>query len=155
MHLPDVLRILARAAEVHPAAFVLHTTAYWNAAEAIDRLGTDLTAPAPPGHIRLTTLAAYELEALWAVHDALVRARDREPGTDSLRELLHDITEYSEHTPDDIVDDVRLLLTVLALDLPVVTTLTTTLLLDRARDHAFHTAYRDVTNAWTNAGTSP
>lgn len=106
-----------------------------------------------PGHLRVMSLPAYALDAVWSCHAALVQAANR---SDDDAEHLVDLLSFyldSVHSTDlsRLTAALERVLSVLSLDLPTARTLITHLVLtaNTAPDQA---AVDDVLTAWRGAG---
>ncbi|MFI5775300.1 hypothetical protein ACIA74_44330 [Streptomyces sp. NPDC051658] len=102
----------------------------------------------------LRAVPAWETDALWQVHVALRRARDGEPDTAALGDLLREVGEdyHPPQTAADIVDRLNRVLAVLLLDIPAVRTLATALALDTPRDTDVQNTHEQIRTAWATAG---
>ncbi|MFI5774667.1 hypothetical protein ACIA74_40600 [Streptomyces sp. NPDC051658] len=100
----------------------------------------------------LRAVPAWETDALWQVHVALRRARDGEPDTAALGDLLREVGEdcHPPQTAADITDRLNRVLAVLLLDIPAVRTLATAL--DTPQDTDIQNTYEQIRTAWATAG---
>ncbi|MFE3152232.1 hypothetical protein ACFXJ6_37245 [Streptomyces sp. NPDC059218] len=136
---------------------------YRAAADAVNNLSTALPHP-PPGPasglrdtsdaVFLRAVPAWETEALWRVHIALMQAQDGEPDAAGLGDLLQEVGEDCNppQAAADIVGRLNRVLAVLLLDIPAVRTLATALVLSTPQDTHVQTAYEQIHAAWATAG---
>jgi len=151
-HLPDVLHLVADAAEVNsPGTYLLETTASWIAAETLGRIGAAVTEAPIDSMIRIMALPMYQLRALQRVRVAVHRALDREPDAERLLELLDLLFDYRGLTPAGLAEDLDRILAVLDLDTPAVWTIASAHLTG-GQGTAWQTTYQQVTAAWRAAG---
>ncbi|MFF5393096.1 hypothetical protein ACFY5H_33055 [Streptomyces sp. NPDC013012] len=94
-------------------------------------------------------MPVYQLQAPMSVRAELARARDGEPATEGLRDLLLFYGGYTDQTPDSLLALLDRALAVLALNLPAVHTVALALLARRTPDPD---AYEQIAAAWKKAG---
>ncbi|MET9483667.1 hypothetical protein [Streptomyces sp. NPDC006638] len=164
-HLEQVFALLGRAAEVaedegEADRYLLPALTFRIAQRVISRIKDDVLDPdAGKTAVVLVVVPAFELDALWAVLEALRRTRDGDPDAAELLEVL-DLISFDggsspSRTPATYTADLETVLAVLALDIPAVRDMARAFALDRAPGFDFDVAYGQLTTAWHAAGIKP
>ncbi|MFE0777113.1 hypothetical protein [Streptomyces sp. NPDC058861] len=148
-----LLELAARAAEIRPDRFhPLHSTAYDAAAALLTHSAEAVLRTPDDGRERILPVPVYQLQALTSVRAELALARDDEPATEGLRDLLLFYGGYTDQTPEHLLAVLDRALAVLDLDTPAVHTVTLALLARRTPDPE---VYEQITAAWKKAGVAP
>ncbi|CAM5678263.1 hypothetical protein SAVIM338S_07248 [Streptomyces avidinii] len=153
----DILASVASmATDEDPTRYGLPAITYMNAAGLISRLARGLpTVPPPSATVRLLSLPAWELEALWDVVLVLRRTRAHEPDTIELAEFVQGLgspLDIGLPALDVVTTGLERVIAVLALDIPAVRTLTAAHILQTPHDTATQDACTQIRTAWKAAG---
>lgn len=139
----------AAAATFDDTRYLLPTLTWQIAAEVVgDCATTDHHA-----RIRVLTLPAYALDAVWNCHAALVRAVDADDDSERLANLLADYLDgvHGTNLPG-LIDALDRVLAVLTLDLPAARKLVARLLLSPEASPESQADLDEVRAAWNRAG---
>lgn len=140
--------------------YILPSTTYQTVAELIVDIDRTVLDPDPgeDRQVYLVALPHFKLEAFWAVLAVLKRARDRDPGTEKIAEMVSDYSEGCFERPQKdwgFIPDLERMLAVLTLDIPAVRHLAATLVLNGDRDSGIREAYAQLADAWEAHGIRP
>ncbi|MFE3074239.1 hypothetical protein [Streptomyces sp. NPDC059247] len=120
---------------------------------AAEEISDCATADNRPENVRIMILRPHVLTAVWACHQALVRACGHDDDAEHLADLLPDYLRDFHHTDmRSMIDALERVLAVLALDLPAARTLATCIALSTDLGNTRRAARDEILNAWRRAG---